>query len=138
MGMDLLLNFVWADKDKEPDWDGARKYIEDLSATDLQNHPEFEFHQWTASVSDREDIAALEAGASLRNHLLECHDAIKGAWNGDGDWAFDRQTYYLNIGKYKVLVSGGDSYGDSPSPMFNYIQDWGNVEGLPKFGFYNE
>jgi len=134
MGMDLLLNFVWADKDKEPDWDGARKYIEDLSATDLQNHPEFEFHLWTGAISDREDIADLEAGASLRNHLLECHDAIKIAWDGD----CDRATFNLNIGKYKVLVTGGDSWGDSPGEMFNQIQDWGNVEGLPKFGFYNE
>jgi len=121
MGMDLLLNFVWADKDKEPDWDGARKYIENLTAQEADNAyvgtGQADFYTWD----------------EYKEHLLRSHDLIKDAWFGD----CDRSTYKVNIGKYEVLVSGGNSWGDSPSDMFDHIQDWGNIPDLPKFGFYN-
>lgn len=121
MGRDLLLNFVWADNDKEPDWAGARKHIENLTAEEADDAyvgtGQSEFYTWD----------------EYKEYLLRAHDNVEAAWHGD----YDRSTFVVNIGKYQVLVSGGDSWGDSPSTMFDYIQDWGNIPGLDKFGFYN-
>jgi hypothetical protein len=122
MGMDLLLNFVWADKDVEPDWDGARKHIESLTAEEANDAyvgtGQADFYTWD----------------EYKERLLRAHDNIKSAWFDD----CDRSTFLVDIGKYKVLVTGGDSWGDSPSEMFDDIQDWGNIPGLDKFGFYKD
>jgi hypothetical protein len=123
MGMDLLLNFVWADKNIEPDWVGARKHIENLTTEEANDAyvgtGQADFYTWD----------------EYKEYLLRAHDIIFGAWL-DGN--YDRSTYTLDLGKYRVLVTGGDSWGDSPSEMFDYIQDWANVPGLDKFGFYIE
>ena len=122
MGNDLLLNFVWVDKDREPDWDGAKKYIESLTEEEANDA-----YVGTGQIDLYDDFE------NYRKYLLECHDFIKGVWIKK-DW--DRHTFFLNIGKYKVLVTGGDSWGDSPTELFDMIQDWGNIPNLPKFGFY--
>lgn len=129
MGADLILNFVWAKKDSPPDWDGAKKYIESLTDEQLLNHPEYEYEV----MVHEEEVGDGKALAHLKERLLNAHDIVKAAWDGD----CDRSTFLLDIGIYKVLVTGGTSWGDSPSDMFDYIQDWGNIEGLDKFGFYN-
>jgi hypothetical protein len=127
MGNDLLLNFVWWAKDKRPDWDAARAYIENLTEEQLKDHPEFEYMQMIHS--DDDDCSALE---ELKHRLLCCHDDIRSVADGN----YDRHCYMINIGKYDVLITGGDSWGDSPSDMFDTIQDWGNLPGLPEFGFF--
>lgn len=123
--MDLLLNYVWWDKDKRPNWEGARSYIENLTEREIQEHPEWEFACMTAENEK-------EALQELKDRLLDCHDAIRSVADGNDS----RSCYVVHIGKYDVLITGGDSWGDSPTEMFDMIQDWGNLDKLPNFGFF--
>lgn len=128
MGADLILNYVWAKKNSPPDWDGARKYIENLTDTEIQEHPEYEYEAMVHEMKEGDGKAL----SHLRQKLLKAHDAIKAQW--DGVW--DRETFVVDIGIYRILITGGTSFGESPGDLFDCVQDWGNIPGLEKFGFF--
>jgi hypothetical protein len=121
MGSDLLLNHVWIRHGSTPDWDGLKAHIGKLTWAKIREHPIYGENFLNQTLKE------IKAG------LLEKTDLIKLCFERG---YYDRATFVMRIGVYDILVSGGDSEGDSLSEIFDVIQDWGEIPDIMKFGFY--
>jgi|SRR3972149_28950 len=111
MGADLVFNAIWARQDRTIDFETLRL------AVDVPRDEDY--------TDDEEQDATLDDVNELETQ-----------WNGNND----RSTSYFFVGPYKILITGGTSWGDSPSEFFDSLQRlWGLPnEALEKAGFFVE
>jgi hypothetical protein len=120
MGADMLVAcfFEPFDKDFKPDWGRASKYLEEQIA------------MWIKKDKVPSGIDYLgepeEAADAIRSHLKEVKDAYEGG---------HRELTTLEFPPYRVYLTGGMSYGDSPSEIFNSINNLNELNLLDKAGF---
>jgi hypothetical protein len=115
VGADLLVTFLAVKRGNEenegltavavPDWVAMRRRVLTLSEAELNAHPE-------SCITDgktEEEIAR-----NMREQLFEDIDLLETAIE-DG-W---REVTWIRVGGYDVWLTGGMSYGDSPTDLFD-------------------
>lgn len=145
MGADLLISCLVIDKEKEPDFEAGRKWIEtalveDLDAAYQDRHGEMcdkavqsdwdgdDYHFVT------EDGEYTEAGeAELRKYYYDLLDRLdKEVINPE----YSRGMALFEIRGAHVYLSGGMSYGDSPTEEADLMYELGYLpELLTAMGF---
>lgn len=123
MGADLLIAAVWIDPEKGADWDGLKKRIKESTLSELKD-----VTLYTEDEKLDGDDAYL---AYVKETLLEYTEAIRKYITGE-DWARDITT--MRIGKYMVLITGGMSWGESPTEFSDAIWEFGNIPFLNEYG----
>lgn len=112
MSSELILRTLCWDKDSKLDWGAGFRFIEALDYED--------------GVLEGED------GEYTLTELCAYLRALMGATSGNIN---NTQTYLWGIGHLKMLVTGGDSWGDSPSEFFQEWHILGELGVLPVVGF---
>jgi len=121
MGADMLVScfFEPIDKDFKPDWEGTSKYLEE------------QIKKWIKKDTVPACIDYMgepeEAASTVRSALEE----VKNAYE-QGD---HRELTSLEFPPYRVYLTGGMSWGDSPSEIFNSINTLNELNLLDKAGF---
>jgi hypothetical protein len=131
MGADFCFSFVAIDIGKKPDWEAAEKEIERLKDVHISEWLQDWLHFFDS------EAANVKAGEPDMNFRLPALEALKKLllefrelWD-DGT----RETgYFEYIGK-AFLLSGGMSWGDSPTDAYTIINDFMNSGLARKAGF---
>jgi len=110
MGADLLLSIVWTTQEpKAIDFQAIGDAIENLSseiaATNIQDVAS---ERWDKGDGILDIIA-------LRMQLHEDLEDFRTVWNGE----YRREAYSIRIGPLYVAITGGLSWGDSPTEEFD-------------------
>jgi len=105
MGADLILAATALRSGKQPDWAAAESWIEGLNEESLGNFADI------FSLDDEDE----DLKERLKGHLADFREGID-----DDRW---RDLTWITVGPYKVYVSGGMSWGDSPTESFNAINE---------------
>jgi hypothetical protein len=118
MGADFLVAFVSVPKGTDPDWLAGEAYIESLRGKPLGDWDE----EYVANYMDElDDECSAEEVAFVKNreanNLLEDLTEIRRVWEG----GFRRDATILEIGDQTVLLTGGMSWGDSPTDLAEMI-----------------
>jgi hypothetical protein len=125
MGADLLMSWLWTTTPDKVDFDKARALIrEELSV--VPDVPDAEFWKRWDPNGDFEDSEIIKDG------LLADTDQIAALWNGE----YQRDAFRTTIGPIEILMTGGMSWGDSPSEFFDVLNRWGNSEAARAAGFF--
>ena len=110
MGADLILTWLQIDKDKQPDFKAGMDRISELATKNLSEWPKEYVDQRLLDAPDGFDkdkeIEALKL--SLR--------AIEGAWR-----EVYRDMAVIDVCHKKLLITGGMSWGDSPTESYDDI-----------------
>lgn len=104
MGADMLISIVMIDDGKKPDFRKGRKYIDELARKPSD--------KWPLEIRDRYADGSelvVDLRGSLGNLIL--------AWKGD-----HRQAADMKVGGKEILITGGLSWGDSPTELFGDIE----------------
>lgn len=118
MGADLLLAMVAMPDGREPDWQAARQHIAESPIEVLD----------PAGIVEGGDDDSL---AEWRDRLDGKLEALRLLWEGEPS----RDVDHLAIGGYDVLITGGPSWGDSPTSAFEAIADLDAAGALTAAGF---
>ena|ERR1035437_3628046 len=103
MGADFLCTGLAIEQDKEPRFD--------ITPTDEQ------VKQYRVEYgNDYGDEEATDE--EIKTKLTEAVEMVAAGWN---DQRRDCAHLWFNFFKIKVLVAGGDSWGDSPSDLYDAI-----------------
>lgn len=114
MGADLCLNILVWDEDKTLDWDAGRKTLEEYART-----------VWKEENPDREpteeelDTTILDDGMAysmIKSALTELELCFKSGF-------IRRDVNVIQFPPYYILIAGGESWGESPSEMYDILQD---------------
>lgn len=116
MGADLLLEAAVIDAEATPDWAAAERSIEELKSFEDLHDP---------YCFGAETIA--EAKGALRERLDVLREAMEGA--------IRRDLNELVIRGARVVISGGPSWGDVPTEMFEVISNLHREGVLEAAGF---
>lgn len=113
MGNDLLIATLAIQADRQPDWDTAFGYVASMTRADFEAR-EDEILNWLGDVPTFD-----EGGIDVE----ECRELLKNLV-GDVQAALDTEHRHLYMSEYvvpgwKVWITGGDSWGDSPSEEFD-------------------
>lgn len=120
MGADMLVSCFSEPMDNEfkPDWDAARKWIEDQSAVWIKTDTLPREIDW---MGDPED-----AGKQLLGYLETVQQAYE---------AGSRELTSLEFPPYRIHLTGGMSWGDDPSELFQPINILNELNLLDMCGF---
>jgi len=121
MGSELLLWMVWSTR--EPDFDAVRTAIRALSDEALLKKRSFM------------EYADIGQGSSsdFRELLLDDLDGLEQVWHG-ADWPDSLST---RMGPVKVAITGGESWGDTPSSDYDSWIRLENSNVLDAGGFFS-
>lgn len=122
MGADFLVQYVTAPKGESPNWEAITNKIDALA-----DKPQAEWSEEAAWLFENEDGA--EWGEFAKNHVAVLHKDIaklKDIWEG----GYTREGAMLTIGGEDVLMTGGQSWGDSPTELFETISRLYDAEVL--------
>jgi len=110
MGADLILEWLQIDKRKKPDFGAGRERIEDLAKKPLEKWPAAYIDRWLAESP--EDFDRDEEIKKLRADL----ETIEGGWHSTF-----RDMAIIDVCHKRLLISGGMSWGDSPTDSYETI-----------------
>ncbi len=123
MGADLIIAALVIDNQGEPDFKAGHRTIERLGANDIDVLDEF-------ADDDPKTPEGLER---IRAALGEDLDELR--------WSLDesREVDWIDVRGATVYLTGGISYGDSPTDLFKTISRLRAAKGvLRAVGFENE
>jgi hypothetical protein len=106
MGADMLVEVLSWDKDQKLDWEAGIKYLNGLDDEVIEKNEDL------PPGSDKESILS-----SLK--------LVRQAVEGDL-----REAVILHFGNLKILLTGGMSWGDSPSELYDDMYDMECIAGL--------
>jgi hypothetical protein len=117
MGMDLIIASAVIDKKREPDFDAMEARIRTLTLDEVGEDLAFLY-------DDEED---------MRDSLSARCDDLRDSWH----MGF-RDGVVLSVRDAYVFIGGGSSWGDSPGPTFDALNDLSQVPGLMALGGFDE
>ena len=125
MGADMVVNYVTIQKNRKPNWAKATKAINKLSKTPLNKWPK-------AFLADQFDDENPEGETSAENAKVLENDlqAIKNGWDNS-----HRCFVNLLIDRKRVLLTGGMSWGDTPTDAYVALTHLGNAGITKAAGF---
>lgn len=113
MGMDLLIAALATTSPAALDWDAGRNAIDTVDMDVLlERWPDAPYH--LPGAPDSYDDGELHD--ALRRFLRQQVDALQAAWTDGG-----RDQSTLMFGPWTIWLSGGASWGDSPSDTFDAV-----------------
>ena len=121
MGADFVSWAVHIESGRDPDWNAGAQKIEELSRTATGKWPQ----EYQENQGCDED-PVVEAGR-LREDLAE----FKSAWEDER-----RDAGRIRIGNRDALITGGMSWGDSPTILFDSISRLHDSGVLDACGFF--
>ena|ERR1035437_7473744 len=130
MGADFILSHIWTmKKDEEIDWDAGIRAIDILAFDDVQD---------ILSFLEEDDYASLDAEraameSEVRPQLRADWAEFRALWTGP----MPRDADLCTFGPVKVLLSGGMSWGDSPTDTFDLLYRLQQVP-LRAAGFFDD
>jgi len=141
MGADMIIECFWEEINakglpvKKPDWKKGKAKIKELcskwladgelpSEVDFLANGDKFLHRFEGGVYTIEDQVA-----SVQVKLIESLEEIKQAYTGN-----HRELTSLEFRPYRVFITGGMSWGDSPSTLFNTLQTLTELEILEATG----
>lgn len=113
MGADFITEHVTISKTKKPNWGAAHKYIKTLAKRDLREWPNGTSNVFGFDGDNGEDFDKKSCAETLINDL----EALCCAWAGKL-----RSANVLLVGNKRMLITGGESWGDSPSEFFDSLR----------------
>ena len=113
MGADLLLAWFEIDAAKEPDWEAGRKRIRNLTPEDWERAERMGYP--VNLPADMDDI----------NCALAHIDTVKDRWENGG-----RDATTIEIRGANLLMTGGMSWGDSPTEAWDAFSDLYALPGV--------
>ena len=122
MGADFIGAVMMIEQARKPDWRAGREAIDKLAATPAPNWPEAYRDQW----EDGDPGDELRLADELREDL----DEVETCWEEGG-----RECGGLTLMGYNVLVTGGMSWGDSPTELTDQISRLDCADVLQACGF---
>lgn len=134
MGADLLIANLWSAPDPTFDWEAGRQALAEL--TDAEVLILLDYAPW---VDEGGDEAA--AAAACRARLDDQLTLLAGELAGDGGGAFRRYLTWFDTPdrRWRCWLTGGMSWGDSPSDLFDAISElWAVPKVLAAVGFRTE
>jgi hypothetical protein len=136
MGADLIASWIWTTQPQKIDFEKARALIrEEFDALDKADDvfPQGFLERWDPNedvVWDGSDTTAEE----FRNALLSDTNHLEQLWT---EAETPRDAFVADIGPVRVLLSGGMSWGDSPTEEFDVLNRWGNTPAAKAAGFFD-
>lgn len=112
MGNDLLIATLAMPVGKQPDWDAARALVQRMPEDSVVMAVE----DWHGEAPVRDD--GDNDVPACRAELLRLVDLVEEATQSENRHLY--ATEYIVPG-WMVWLTGGDSWGDSPSEEFNYF-----------------
>lgn len=129
MGNDLLLAHLSIKEGREPDWDAARRQIPTLTDQQME-HGLFD---WLGGETPANDDGELDRDECI-NELNRLVDAVQEAVGSE-----HRHLYAASfVPGWTTYVTGGDSWGDSPSEEFDLFNAFLNAGLAETAGFGRE
>lgn len=125
MGADFICTFAWRPMGGPPGWDAVSRAIDAWDETDLAD--------FLVTIDEPEDCLDEVGNIDGDKVRAEAHQillAFRAAWEGP-----PRDAAKTQIGPYEVLITGGMSYGDSPTETFDLIEQAYSLP-LSHAGFY--
>jgi hypothetical protein len=114
MGADLILAHIWTTKsNSELDWDAGLRSIETLKYDDVAEPSNFEDYP----DDDPDDAVFMEK--YIRPQMLVDWAEFKEMWT-DSHY-LPRDADLCTLGPVRVLITGGMSWGDSPTNTFDLL-----------------
>lgn len=114
MGADLILAHIWTTKsDAELDWDAGLRSIETLKYDEVEDPENFEDYP----DDDPDDDVFMEK--YIRPQMLEDWEEFKNLWAVPVN--LGRDVDLCTFGPVRVLITGGMSWGDSPTDTFDTL-----------------
>lgn len=120
MGADMILSAVSISKKKKPDFKKGEALIKKLAMTPVEKWPK----EFMERYSDETDIGPMVT--TLRESLSE----LERAWSGH-----HREAAWMHVCGRKLIVTGGLSWGDSPTELMNDIDNLLNSGVAQACGF---
>lgn len=126
MGADLLLEAVWSRVDTELDYEAGKRVAQTLAEDAVQR-----LREQAPYLDDSTADEVRERAADLVEEIKQGFDTA----------SFARDVFTLRSpdGRWWVHLTGGTSWGDSPSELFDALNDLSAVpEVLAAIGFVTE
>jgi hypothetical protein len=114
MGADMLIATLAIDEDLHPDFAAAHRAVDVITADRVEDPDEF---------LDLPDLATPEGLVALRADLHRCLDELERRLGG-------REFTWIPVRGANVYVTGGPSWGDSPTEAFDLIDRLRAVRGV--------
>jgi hypothetical protein len=121
MGADLIVTGAWAPVGRKMDRDAAYRTVGALEEGDM-------------AQLEEETGEAYESLAALRESLLVSLKEFESVWTGE---AYARDMAGIEVGQYSVLLTGGMSWGDTPTESYDVIRRLEAAGVLRAAGFYD-
>jgi hypothetical protein len=122
MGADLLIVSLVIDKAREPDFDAGHEAIENLASIDVEAPDEFFEY----------DCDNDEGMTEIRRQLADALEELRCG-------LVSREVEWIELRGARVYVTGGMSWGDTPTHLFETIVRLRAVRGvLTAVGFEGE
>lgn len=116
MGADLILAHIWTTKpDSELDWDAARSAIEALTVDDVDSESHYSWNDAEVPTDD-EEFLSKKVRPGVRNDLEE----FKSLWQASLS-NLPRDADMCTMGPVRALITGGMSWGDSPTETWDLL-----------------
>lgn len=135
MGADLILGWLWTTQPEAIDFDKAKATIESAFNTLGDTKPSAEFlKRWDPGevfeyYDDDDGIGA----RAIRDYLLDDTETLRRYWTEE---EYARDFDKAQLGPVTALITGGMSWGDSPTETFDLIARWGDTPAAEAAGFY--
>jgi hypothetical protein len=115
MGADLIVAMLATDKPEELDFAAGRAFILNIDLDDVRES------EFVDNLEEGEDTPDEELREELERVIHNLEEAFEGGF---------RDQTFIRFGAWELYLAGGTSYGDSPGPTFDAINDAGQVPGL--------
>lgn len=117
MGCDFIVESIWIEKGKKPNWKAGRARIKELVA---------KIKETGECPTDLDHLDENE----VLPRLTQCLKDVKLGWENK-----HRDMACLEFPPWIVLLTGGGSWGDAPNELFNEMNDLMNSGVLEACGF---
>lgn len=135
MGADLLLMCAVIDADRSPDWAAAERHVESMAIEAFEENSDLlerfapEIVECEALTDDDEVPQGLEPEPlrrQLHKDLAEFRVGVAGE---------RRDIDYLEVRGARVYITGGSSYGDTPTDIWEPMARLDSAGALAAAGF---
>lgn len=120
MGSDLLLEFVWMEHGQKPNWKAGRARIKAI-VDKIKETGEFPT-----------DLDHFDSVEKVKECLTSDFKLLFDTWTEPDNY---RDVVRLEFPPWDIIITGGESFGDSPTELFNAINDLSNSMVLDACGF---
>jgi hypothetical protein len=108
MGAEMILSVLWVSKKKKPDFKKGEALIQKLAMTPAEEWPEEFTERFNGDIMIGPMVDQL--GRSLKE--------VEQAWSGR-----HREATFMEMCGRRILVTGGLSWGDSPTELMRDIDN---------------